>query len=243
MAVSSADSVRPLSRADLDWVVEVTRRRRESLVQHAPRFWRPAQDATQQHEAFLASLIEEPQAFTVRSDNGYLIALSRKSVWLVDDAVVTEAGDWMTDGVRLLRYAQERCGALRFVVPVFETRRMKAAIRLGLAAVEHWWHRDLPGGGQAIEQAIEQEGGKDPTVIVEGAAGRLVPAPPVYSPGGPVLLMTEVESVVSLNRIETEAARRGAYVSVVTQEPTDVGLATLLSEAGYTLTTAFCESR
>jgi hypothetical protein len=68
-----------------------------------------------------------------------------------------------------------------------------------------------------------------------------VPAPPVYNPGGPVLLVTEVESAGSLRRIETEAARRGAPVSVVTQEPNDVGLANLLAEAGYTLTTVFCE--
>ena len=238
--MTSADSIRPLTYADVGWVVEVTRRRRESLVQHAPRFWRPAKDATEKHEAFLAHLVAEPAAaFAVRSDNGYLIALSRESVWLVDDAVVTDAGDWMTDGVRLLRYAQEHCGPLRFVVPVFETRRMEAAIRVGLTSVEHWWHRDLPHRGPVVER----EGGDDPAVILEGAVGRLVPAPPIYSPGGPVLLVTEVESAASLGRIETEAARRGAPVSVVTQDPTDVGLATILTEAGYALTTAFCEGR
>lgn len=237
MTVTPTDSVRPLMPADLDWVVEVTRHRRESLVQHAPRFWRPAQGATEKHRAFLENLIGDPEAFTVRSANGYLAALPRGPVWLVDDAVVTEAGDWIIDGVRLLQNAQEHCGALRLVVPAVETRRMEAAIHVGLAAVEHWWHRDLRGGAQANEQ----EDGADPTVEVDGAAGRLVPAPPVYNPGGPVLLVTEVESAGSLRRIETEAARRGAPVSVVTQEPNDVGLANLLSEAGYTLTTVFCE--
>lgn len=239
MAVTSADSIRPLTVADLGWVVDVTRRRRESLVQHAPRFWRPAMDATEKHEAFLADLVAEPEVFAVRSDHGYLIALSRESVWLVDDAVVTDAGDWMTDGVRLLRYAQEHCGPLRLVVPVCEARRMEAASQVGLTPVEHWWYRDLPDRGRVVER----EGGHDPAVIVEGAVGRLVPAPPIYDPGGPVLLVTEVESAASLGRLETEAARRGASVSVVTQDPTDVGLASILTDAGYALTTAFCERR
>lgn len=223
---------------DLDWVVEVTRQRRESLGPHAPRFWCPAEDATERHRAFMAYLIEEPEALSVRSHNGYLIARNRGPVWLVDDAVVTEHGAWAADGVRLLRHAQVHCGALRFVVPVFETSRMEAGLSVGLAPVEQWWHRDLDAVGQGADDADE-----DPSVIVEGAKGRLVPAPPVYSPGGPVLLVTEVDAIVSLRRIEAMAAMRGARVSVVTQTPSDASLATLLSEAGYVLTTAFCEGR
>ena len=183
-------------------------------------------------------LIEEPEALSVRSQNGYLVALNRGAVWLVDDAVVTKDGNWSTDGVQLLQHAQEHCGALRFVVPVFETSRMDAGLSAGLAPVEHWWHRDLESVGQAADDADE-----DPSVIVEGAKGRLVPAPPVYSPGGPVLLVTEVDAMVSLRRIEAKAAMRGAPVSVVTQNPNDASLATLLSDAGYVLTTAFCEGR
>jgi len=237
--VSARDSVGELTVADLDWVVGVTRRRRESLVRHAPRLWRPAHDATRKHAAFLGSLIGDPATLSIHNDKAFLIAVRQGSVWLVDDAAVTEDGDWMIDGVRLLRHAQERCGALRLVVPMFESRRMAAAVRVGLAAVEHWWHRDLPGE----RPAGAQQGGSGSTVTVDGAAGRLVPAPPVYNPGGPVLLVTDVPSAASLSRIEAEAARRGAPVSVVTQEPADVELASLLSQGGYTLTTAFCESR
>jgi hypothetical protein len=233
-----AETPRRLGPADLDWVVDVTRRRRESLVPHAPRFWRPATDATERHRAFLGHLIDEPDAFTVRTDPGYVIAQRRGSVWLVDDAVVTEAGDWLTDGAQLLRHTQEHCGALRLVVPVFETRRMEAASRVGLTPLEHWWHRDLPD----VVATVEAEHSEDPTIRVEGAAGRLVPAPPVYDPGGPVLLVAAVESASALSRIETEASRRGAPVSVVSQVPSDVRLAALLTAAGYVLTTAFCEA-
>lgn len=221
---------------DLDWVVDVTRLRRESLAPHAPRFWCPAHDATEQHRAFLSHCIEDPESLSVRCDNGYIMALDQGTFWLVDDAVVTPDGDWAVDGVRLLMHAQEHCGALRLVVPVFETDRMAAGQAMGLAPVEQWWHRDLEGPSR--ESAAAKHNLR---VNVEGAEGRLVPAPPVYDPGGPVLLVNAVDSLNSLRRIEDAAWHRGARVAVVTQSPSDSPLATLLSDAGYVLTTAFCE--
>lgn len=203
---------------------------------HAPRFWRPAQDATDRHRNHLARLIADPDVVAVRSQHGFLFALDHGSTWLVDDAVVSEDGTWAEDGVLLLREVQQRCGSVRLVVPVFETDRMEAGLSVGLRPVEHWWHRDLDPPGTLVEA------GDDPAVAVEGAEGRLVTAPPVYDPGGPVLLVSELRDVPSLDRIEAEAGGRGATVSVLTQQPGDVGLATVLAGAGYVLTTAFCET-
>lgn len=228
------EGVRPMAEGDVDWVVDLARQRRESLVPHAPRFWRPAADATARHRAFLADLVADRDVLSVRSQHGFLIALRQGPRWLVDDAVVTPRGDWADDGVRLLRHAQEQGGPLRFVVPVFEADRMAAGRSVGLAPVEHWWHRDLAPPATAAA-------GADPLVVVDGARGRLVTAPPVYDPGGPVLLVTEAAGIDSLGRIESEASTRGAAVSVVSQEPDDERLAALLTEAGYVLTTAFCE--
>jgi hypothetical protein len=178
----------------------------------------------------VARLIADPDVVAVRSRDGFLIALDQGALWLVDDAVMAQ------DGVLLLRHAQRRCGAIRFVVPVFETDRMVAGLSVGLQPVEHWWHRNLdPPGTPAVA-------GDDPVVAVDGASGRLVPAPPVYDPGGPVLLVTQVRDASALRRIEVEAAGRRATVSVVTQHPPDAGLATLLAGAGYVLTTSFCEA-
>ena len=123
---------------------------------------------------------------SVRSQRGFLFALDRGDGWLVDDAVMAEDGDWAQDGVRLLRHAHERCGHLRFVVPVMERSRMEAARSVGLLPVEHWWHRDL----DTVGSISMDEAGADPIVAVEGARGRLVPAPPVYDPRGPVLLVS-----------------------------------------------------
>jgi hypothetical protein len=71
-----------------------------------------------------------------------------------------------------------------------------------------------------------------------GADCRLVPAPPVHDPGGPVLLVSAVSDACALTRAE-QAAARGATVSVVSQDPADETLATLLTRAGYRLTTDY----
>ena len=237
-SMTGRDPARAMTVADLPWVVEVTRQRRESLVPQAPRFWHPAEDATERHREFLASLIEDAGVLSVRTEHGYLIAVDRGPVWLVDDAVVTSDGDWAVEGVRLLQHAREHCGPLRVVVPVAETARLSAVSAVGLAPVEHWWHRDL-------DPAPRSPDGTDhgTSITVGGTQGRLVPAPPVYDPGGPILLVTDVADRSSLRRIESEAAIRGATVSVVSQLPGDSKLEALLGDTGYSLTTAFCERR
>lgn len=96
--------------------------------------------------------------------------------------------------------------------------------------------RDLAAAGRTAVSG-------DPQLVVEGAAGRLVAAPPVYDPGGPVLLVEVVRCAEALESIEASAAARGATVSVVKQRPEDSLLAFWLSDAGYVETTAFCEPR
>ena len=223
----SDPALRPLTAADLGWVVELTRRRREALEPHAPRFWRSAPDATARHRAFLAELIDDPGILGVRTGHGYLIALDRGEHVLVDDMVVTPEVHWPTEGLALLRHVQERYPALRLVVPAFEVARLDAAYAAGLAPVETWWHRDLEPVAAGADVGDEIE--------VPGARGRLVSAPPVYDPGGSVLRVTEVDSPEALVRIERAAAARGAGVSVVSWPPG----AEPLDAQGYTLTTYF----
>lgn len=228
----SSDDVRPLTADDLDWVVELTRRRREALVPHAPRFWRPAADATPRHRAFLSHLLTGGAAVALRTDHGFLIGLERAGRLVVDDTVVDPPERWADEGVRLLERAAETA-PLRFVVPAHERERMDAALTVGLEPVEVWWHRDLePLTGLHVVS-------EDHGVSVEGATGQLVPAPPVYDPGGPVLLVTAVDSADALTRIQQSAARRGATVAVVTQDPADAGTGALLAEAGLVVTTYF----
>jgi hypothetical protein len=226
-----------LSAADLDWVVRVMRLRRENLVAYAPTFWKPAADATARHRAFLSQLIGDPEVLGMRTQHGCLLALRREAFWLVDDVVVTPAEKWPTSGAALLTRALDRCGHIRLVVPAFERGLFTTARTLGLEPAECWWHRDL-------YPAVDEPQASDPdaSMTVDGTNGRLVTAPPVYDPGGPVLLVNEVTSVQALRSVEAAAARRGARVSVVSQDPSRGGEGRRLEGCGYVLTTVFFET-
>ena len=229
------DDVRPLTAADLDWVVGLTRSRRERLAPHAPRFWRPAADAAQRHRAYLANLIDDPSATALRTDHGYLVAVTSDRRRVVDDMVVAEDA-WPEEGVALLEHLLADGGRVRFVVPVFERARRDAAEAVGLVPATAWWHRDLP------VVRVTRDGGRV-QLDAPGASGRLVPAPPVYDPGGSVLLVTDLDSADALTAIESEAAERGATVSVVSVRPDDLMRELLLVGAGHVLTTLFYERR
>ncbi len=101
---------------------------------------------------------------------------------------------------------------------------------------ETWWHLDLQ------EEARQPESALTVDVSGDGATGRLVDAPPVYDPGGPVLLVTHTEDQSALARIEQRAVRAGARVSVVSQAAADEPLGVMLEARGYTRTTEFYES-
>ena len=225
--------MRPLTLDDLDWVVEVTRRRREALAAYAPLFWRPASDATERHRAFLAHLVAGPGSFGLRTEHGYALVVERGDHRLVDDMVVSPDERWADEGVALLGAVLAVPGRVRFVAPVAEPARTAAARSLGLDVAETWWHRDLPDATPVSGAAAE--------IDVPGATGRLVPAPPVYDPGGPVLLVTRVESPPALAAVEAEAGARGATVSVVSQAPGDGDTAAIARSAGYVETTFFME--
>lgn len=225
---------RPLTADDLDWVVEIARVRREQLAVHAPRFWRPASDATARHRAFLTHLVADPATLTMRTDHGFIVAVGDTSRRVVDDLVVADDA-WPDEGTALLRHVIAATTTVRVVVPVHEERRRTAVESLGLAPTETWWHRDLP-----LVQ-VRGDGGKVQLSTV-GASGQLVSAPPVYNPGGSVLLVTEVGSGEALAAIEGEAAERGATVAVVTQRAADLMRELIVIEAGYLRTTTFFET-
>lgn len=228
----------PLTVEDLPWVVDLADRRRARLVPEAPRFWRPSADAHERHQQFLGRLIESPDVLSVRTLGGFLFGLRRDDLLVVDDMALEQDADWSVEGRALLGRAQADGGRVRFVCPVFESARASTGRSCGLEVAETWWHRDLP----VPRLALTQPHSDDPHIFVEGAEGRLIPAPPVYDPGGPVLLVTTAENLSALRRIEESAIRRGATVSVVTQAPGDVGLVDVLGAAGYRRTTDFFES-
>jgi hypothetical protein len=227
------DGVRSLTQADLDWVLDVGAARRERIVSYAPTLWRPAANVREVHGRFLRDQIDDPDVVSIRTDHGFLFGAAPGDLLVVDDMALEDESAWDTDGQRLLHAAGERSD-VRLVCPVPERARTRAAVALGMTNAESWWHRDLVPNLHGAPR-------DDPSLSAAGASGRLVPAPPVYAPGGPILLVFDVDSVETLAAIEQEAATAGATVSVVTQRPADTDLADLLTKARYARTTDFFE--
>lgn len=230
---STLGDVRPLTLGDLGWVLDLSGQRRERIAGFAPRFWRPAPDARDRHEMFLGHQIGNPPVVSLRTDHGFVFAAPRANLLEIDDMALDEDTLWSDDGTRLLQAVLQHSD-LRFVCPVPEPVRTQTATALGMSLVESWWHRDLATGHSAAAVS-------DPTLVVAGASGQLVEAPPVYAPGGTVLMVSEVASVVALAAIENAAAAAGAVVSVAPRSPGEPK--DLLTGAGYKRTTDFFEGR
>jgi hypothetical protein len=225
-------AVRPLVADDLDWVVDLATRRGEQRQPFAPRLWRRARDARRVHARYLGSLIADPAVPAMRTDHTFAFGMPRPGLVLVDDAAADRADQWATEGAALVRRLVGG-SRVRFVCPVPEPERAALAVQLGLSCAETWWHRDL------TERPVDLR--TDESLQVRGAQGRLIAAPPVYAPGGPVLLVTQFHDRRALSEIEREAASRGATVSVVTQAPEDSVREELLLTAGYRRTCDFYE--
>lgn len=228
-------SVRELSVADLPWVLEVTAQRRAALVPHAPRFWRSADDAAEKHRVHLGRLINDPAARSLRTDHGYAIGMASPPRLIIDDMVVDE-NHYQNEGIALLQ-AIAANSDVRFVCPTFETQRAELARNVGLTVVESWWHRDLEEAESTAAHHIPED------LNVDGTHGRLVSAPPIYDPGGPVLFVTKLRSASALREIELRAAKDGATVSVIAVKADDNSVERLARDNGYRRTTDFFEGR
>lgn len=237
-APGSAD-VRPLTADDLEWVLDLIDVRRDLLTCFAPRFWRRSDDARQVHRTFLGNQIDNPDVITLRTDHGFVFGVRQGELIMIDDMAVDDDSAWPADGVHLLRdvSAATDGAELRVVCPVPETARTEAVASLGLTVAETWWHHDLPHDPQAwMWPAVPED---TPEVTVEGASGRLVPAPPVYDPGGPVLMVGQLAGAEPLAALERAAAQAGAVVAVIAQAAADTERGELLRQAGYLRTSEF----
>ena len=173
----ATEGVRPLATSDLDWVLDLIEPRREQLRQHAPQFWNPAPNARELHGRFLGTQIGKPGTVALRTDRGFVFAGPRGDGFLIDDMLVASAELWPTDGTDLIKAAVDG-HVVRIVCPVHERGRAEVAESLGLTVTESWWTRGLDPA-QVAEPGTQE-------ISVDETAGRLVSAPPVYAPGGPV---------------------------------------------------------
>lgn len=227
---------RPLTAADLDWVLDLIEPRRYELSEQAPHFWKPAPNARELHGRFLANQLDNPELATLRTDHGFVFAGPRGDGFVIDDFLVDADDRWPIDGAALVRAAVGD-HSVRIVCPVHELGRYRLAKSLGLTVAESWWTHDLEPSPEP-EQGVDAGAGPD-EISVDGTTGRLLPAPPVYAPGGPVLILSAVASLESLAAAEREAEAVGSTVAVVPQRADDLSRAKLLTSAGYRRTTDY----
>lgn len=84
---------------------------------------------------------------------------------------------------------------------------------------------ELPGSGGG-------SGGAE--VSLPGAAALTVDAPPIYSPGGPILFLPSTsDSAIALPAARGAAPVLGCAAIVVNQPSGDVGLGESLADAGF----------
>lgn len=205
---------RAMQAADARWAAEVMEARRRIYATYSPTFWRPACDVVDLHAGFLARQLAEPTNAGFRTDHAFVIGQLRSEEGFVDDYAIDQWGDWATDGRALLLTVWEallRMGAtrMRVVTAKLDVDKVAMVLAASLQLVEEWWVKELTPTAPA---------GTAGRVSGSCFTGILGPAPPVYDPGGPVLLAHPAPGA-DLEALEAEGADLGAVLGVVPASP------------------------
>jgi hypothetical protein len=202
---------------DAVWAAELMERRRREYEEYSPVFWRAAKNAVGYHSRFLARQIGTDTNIALRTEYGFIICQRRMAEGFVDDFAVEHAGLWDDDGAALLVAAAEQLSvaaqirAVRVVTANADQPKVKMLRSLGLRLAEQWWVRELKPGTELTAPPHRVQG--------PGFAGSFGPAPPVYDPGGPVLLADSTDDDADIAVIESEAAALGAVLAIVPAIP------------------------
>lgn len=205
--------VEPMRDDDFEWAAGLMERRRAASECFAPVFWKPAENATVQHAAFMRSQVESGSAVGLRSAVGFVLAAVRTDHYEVDDFAVEHEAEWSTAGRDLLQSvadfgALDRPARVRVVTARQDLPKRRMLESFGLTPATRWWVKELRPAC-AAEPTFAQ-------VVLGSVEAMFVPAPPVYAPGGAVCILGDVEPDAAV-RAADEAEARGAVLAVVTR--------------------------
>lgn len=226
-----AVTVRELTADDAPWVAELMEQRRQVYAAYSPVFWRPAVGVIDLHTRFLRRQIASPANVALRTEHGFIIGQRRAAEGFVDDFAIGPDGSWDADGTELLLQTWQRLSsgagfeALRVVTAHADEEKSALLRGLSLRLAEQWWVRELPAAGPLRPPA---------RVAGTGFSGILGPAPPVYDPGGPVLLVDALADEAELPAVEREATEMGALLLII-PVPVDSPRAAELPGLGWTV--------
>jgi len=207
---------RDMAADDAAWAAEVMERRRRIYARYSPVFWRPAPNAAGLHTRFLARQIASEGTIALRTGHGFIVCQRRNGEGFVDDFAVEDPAAWQREGAALLLATAQRLSAtgesaVRVVTAHADRPKADMLASLSLHLAEQWWVAELrPAAGEKASY-----GRRDGA----GFSGIFAPAPPVYDPGGPVLLADRVHGDARIDSNEREAAALGAVLAVVPAVP------------------------
>jgi GNAT superfamily N-acetyltransferase len=208
---------------------------------YSPVFWKPAENALERHEPWLAKCLENDDTFTsfaARSGSTLVgIAMAAHSVfpppfrsdpepsWLVDDFFVRSPDDWPGVGIELLEAVEGAArghGIARVVVLSARRDEPKRAMLSGLGYERRasWW-----------VHPVEAHEGKAPTLQNTDAV--VGPAPPVYNPGGLTALALEMRDPTDVPTFKDWASASNAVLAIVPARSSNGELETALAAEGY----------
>jgi hypothetical protein len=198
---------------DFAWAAELMARRRERYSRYSPVFWRPAAGATESHGNFMRSAAARDSAVALRTTRGFALAYPSDGRIFVDDFAVEADALWMTEGCELLGAVWERTRSkdhplLRVVTARADHSKREMLASLGLVVTSRWWVKELRPTGDVSESG---------PVRLGDVEALMVPAPPVYDPGGPVCLLGDLDASLAGSASDA-AARRGAVLAIVQRD-------------------------
>lgn len=218
---------REMTADDAAWAAGLMERRRQVYAGYSPVFWRPRPGITGLHARFLGRQVASPGYVALRTGHGFLIGQRRGQEGFVDDFAVDEPARWDDDGAALLaaawrRWEPDGVEAVRVVTAHADHDKCAMLAGVSLELTEQWWVRELePAGETSPAGPVSPAGSVSPAKPVTGSgfAARLVVAPPVYDPGGPVLDVSDLADDADLAVVEREAAGLGAVLLVLPVVP------------------------
>ncbi len=202
-----------MGNADFDWAADLLDRRRQQYAAYSPVFWRPATNVAAAHADFLRATCVRPGAVALRTDGGFAMSTGNDGRCFVDDFAVEDPDLWATEGRELLLavWAAARSDdqrTLRAVTARRDEPKRNLLVGLGLEVAARWWVKELDPTGDATTWG---------PVALGTATALIMPAPPVYDPGGPVCLLGDIPSEQA-GAAADAAAPHGAVLAIVQRE-------------------------
>ncbi|MCC5950602.1 MAG: hypothetical protein JJU45_00750 [Acidimicrobiia bacterium] len=205
--------VRQMEASDFGWAAALMQQRREHYAGFSPVLWRPATGVVDIHARFMEAAAASEDAVALRTDHGFVLAIPQDGRFFVDDFAVDDDMLWSTDGQELLMACWRAARSSgQSVVRVVTARRDEPKRTMlseaGLAVVARWWVKELTPQGEPATWG---------PVTMGDVEALVVPAPPVYDPGGPVCALGDVEPERAIVAAEA-AARAGAVLAIVARD-------------------------